>query len=56
MDKLEETIKNQAKDGKITCKEALEIAKEMGVNPIAVGKILNELNIKIRGCQLGCFK
>lgn len=56
MDKLKEKVMAQARDGKITCKEAFEIAESMGVKPLTVGKLLNELNIKIRQCQLGCFK
>ena len=55
MDRLTEAIKKQAGEGKITCRDALEIAEKMGVKPTAVGEKLNELKIKIKGCQLGCF-
>ena len=56
MDKIVEEIKNHSRDGKITCKEALDIAGKYGEKPIVIGKKLNELKIKIKGCQLGCFK
>lgn len=55
MEKLKEVIMHTAKNGTISCKEALEIASRLGVKPAAVGKKLNELKIKIKGCQLGCF-
>ena len=56
MDKLTETIKNRAKEGKITCEEALQIAEKLSLKPIEVGRKIDELKIKIKQCQLGCFK
>jgi len=53
--KLEEIIKSKAKNGKISCADALRIAKENEVDPKLVGEILNKLKIKIINCQLGCF-
>lgn len=50
-----EKIKQQTKDGKIACKQALKIAKEEGVPPKDLGSLLNELKIKVDNCQLGCF-
>ena len=55
MEKLTESIKNKAKDNKISCKVALELAAELGVSPSKVGEEINNLGIKIAGCQLGCF-
>ncbi|MCU0821064.1 MAG: hypothetical protein MUC95_01145 [Spirochaetes bacterium] len=55
MDNLEKTIKEKIKDGKITCKEAFEIAAGLGIKPAEVGKALDKLKIKIKQCQLGCF-
>ncbi len=56
MDKITDIIKSEAKDNKIACKKALAIAEKNNVSPAEVGKKLNELKIKIVGCQLGCFK
>jgi hypothetical protein len=55
MDRLVEEINTKVKDGKIPCKEALAIAERLDLTPAQVGKKLNELKIKIQGCQLGCF-
>jgi len=57
MDKLKmtETIKTHAKDGKISCKAAQKLADDEGVSYKDMGGLLNELKIKIKTCQLGCF-
>ncbi|ABB14709.1 MULTISPECIES: hypothetical protein [Carboxydothermus] len=57
---MEEEIKNEviraAKDGKLPCKVALELANRLNVPPKKIGDAANELKIKISACQLGCFK
>jgi len=55
MEKLKEMIMKTSKNGTISCSKALEIASRLDVKPAVVGKTLNELKIKIKGCQLGCF-
>ena len=57
MDKelLVEKIKGQTKNGRISCRQALKLASELEVSPKEIGDLLNELKIKIAGCQLGCF-
>lgn len=52
---IEKLLKEKSNDGKITCSEAREIAEELKVPYIEVGKMANELKIKIRKCELGCF-
>lgn len=54
--KVEEALAARAKDGRIACREALKLADELGVPPIRIGEAANTLKIKIKGCQLGCFK
>ena len=41
---------------KITCAHALEIAHKIKTTPTYIGKLCNDLGIKISSCQLGCFK
>jgi len=48
-------MKKQSGQG-ISCKRAFQIAKETGAPLLTIGKLLDELGIKIRSCQLGCFK
>ncbi|HME43727.1 MAG TPA: hypothetical protein VKF36_11615 [Syntrophorhabdales bacterium] len=57
MDKagLTEKVKALSKDGKISCKQALKLAEEEGISSRDLGNMLNELKVKVMGCQLGCF-
>lgn len=50
-----EKVKTKAKDGKIACSQALKIAAEERISSKELGSLLNELKIRIIGCQLGCF-
>ncbi len=57
MDKagLAEKVKALSKDGKISCKQALKLAEEERISSRDLGNLLNELKVKVMGCQLGCF-
>lgn len=48
-------LQERSNGGKITCSEARKIAEEINVPYIEVGRVANELKIKIRKCELGCF-
>ncbi len=48
-------LKEAAKDGKISCAMAQEIASENKIPMKQVGNFLNKMKIKIAQCQLGCF-
>lgn len=52
---LTEVKKAASDDGKISCPKARRLAKELGVSPKLVGKACDELGIKIKDCELGCF-
>ena len=54
--KLEETILKKAKDGKIPCAQCFKISEDFGISKREMGKILNEIKVKISQCQLGCFE
>ncbi len=54
-EQLQEKIRGVAKNGKISCREALRLASEEGISSRELGNMLNEMKIKIAGCQLGCF-
>jgi hypothetical protein len=53
---LKELILRKQVGGKISCKVVFDIADEAGASKREVGELLNEMQIKIRACQLGCFK
>jgi hypothetical protein len=54
-EKLEKALRERAKEGKLPCAMCFKIAEEFGIPKREIREILNELNIKISQCQLGCF-
>jgi hypothetical protein len=54
-DKLREEIKKKAKNNRLPCPVARKIAEELSVSYKEVGRVADELKIKIAGCELGCF-
>ena len=46
---------NKNEKQQITCATAFEIAEKFNVSNEEIGKMCNELQIKITNCQLGCF-
>jgi hypothetical protein len=53
--KLAERILEVAPEKRLSCKKAFALAAEFDCLPIEVGKLCDELEVKIYGCQLGCF-
>jgi len=49
-------VKRHSRNGKIACTAALKLARELKISTKRIGQAANELGIKIRACQLGCFK
>ncbi len=52
---LKEEMLKKAKDGKLSCAEARQLAERLGLPYKEVGTAADELGIKIKDCQLGCF-
>ncbi|MCJ7786258.1 MAG: hypothetical protein MUP41_20195 [Desulfobacterales bacterium] len=55
-DKLEKVILEKTKDGRLPCAMCFKIAEDFGISNNEMGKILNEMKVKISQCQLGCFE
>ncbi len=53
--KVLDAVKAAAPEGRITCEAAHALAKELGVELLLIGKAADELNVRIKQCQLGCF-
>ena len=53
---IEETIKAKVQDGRLPCAMCFKIAEEFDISNKKMGKILNEMGVKIGHCQLGCFE
>lgn len=54
-EKLTRRILEEAPEKKLTCQKAFAIVEQLGCRPAAIGQLCNELQVKICGCQLGCF-
>ena len=54
-EKLEKAVREKAKEGKLPCAMCFKIAEEFGISKKEMGEVLNDLNIRISQCQLGCF-
>ncbi len=53
--RLQERILAEADNAKLPCQKAFAIAEETGSEKAEVGRVCNELEVKIAECQLGCF-
>lgn len=54
--RLIEVLKQRAGDDmRLPCKEAFRIAQDLDVPVAQVGTACDDIGIKIKGCQLGCF-
>jgi hypothetical protein len=56
LEELKRLILEAQKNGRITCTTAMEIADRTGTPRPEIGRLLNEMQIKVAACQLGCFK
>ncbi|MEA2110399.1 MAG: hypothetical protein U9P07_13395 [Pseudomonadota bacterium] len=54
-DEVQKKIKELSVEGKITCAQAEMVAREYDLSRKAVGELIDELELKIISCQLGCF-
>lgn len=54
-DLLKEKIKSSLVDDKLPCAVAHQVAKEMNVELKEVGRVADDMGIKITKCQLGIF-
>lgn len=51
-----EAAKKLAKDGKMSCAEVMSVADKHNYPRNKMADLLTENKIKIKNCQLGCFK
>lgn len=54
-EELKEKIRAAAVNSRIACAVACKLAEETNVSPREVGQLIDELEIKIVQCQVGCF-
>lgn len=52
---IEKKLQELAKNGRLTCAEAHQLAVTEGATLMSIGKLVEQAGIKICDCQLGCF-
>ena len=52
---LKEKMLKKVTDGRLSCAAARKLAEDFGISYKEVGAAADELGIKIKDCQLGCF-
>ena len=55
-DKIAQAFQSAGIEKSITCPEAFSIAAKFKISKKDIAEYCNANGIKIRGCQLGCFK
>ena len=55
-EQVREAIQAKAADGRAACKALLDLAVETQTPPRQIGRLCDEMGIKIVACQLGCFR
>ncbi|MGD2143847.1 MAG: hypothetical protein PVF54_05155 [Anaerolineae bacterium] len=53
--KVAATVRDRARDGRLSCGAAFRIAEALEVSPLEVGQAADELEIRLYRCQLGLF-
>jgi hypothetical protein len=54
-DQLIDAVRKASAGGTLSCEQAHRLGTELGVSLKDIGAACNELTIKIKACQLGCF-
>lgn len=54
-ERLKEAVRSAAVEGRLSCEQAHALGEELGVPLREIGTVCNELKIRIKDCQLGCF-
>jgi hypothetical protein len=55
-DKIAQAFTREGIEKTITCPEAFSMAERYRISKKEISEYCNAHGIKIRGCQLGCFK
>jgi len=53
---IREAFEKEGIDKDIKCPEAFAIAEKYGISKMDISRYCNTHGVKIRACQLGCFK
>jgi hypothetical protein len=55
-EKIRSVFEKERIDKEITCPQAFAISEKYDIGKMDISRYCNRKGIKIRGCQLGCFR
>jgi len=55
LEQIKEAVQQAAADNVLTCHDARALAEQLGVEYSLVGQACDEVGVKVRVCELGCF-
>ena len=55
LSQVRDEVLRSSHEGHITCTAALAIARTLNVDPRVVGRVCDELHIRVQSCSLGLF-
>jgi len=55
-EKIRKAFESEGIEKEIRCPEAFAMSEKYGIAKMDIAKYCNTNGVKIRGCQLGCFK
>ncbi|HNQ25890.1 MAG TPA: hypothetical protein PLU94_05030 [Methanoregulaceae archaeon] len=55
-EKIRSILEREGIDKEIKCPEAFAISEKYGISKTDIARFCNTHGVKIRACQLGCFK
>jgi hypothetical protein len=55
LQQVKQAVEQAATNGVLTCHDARALAEELEVEYSLVGQACNEVGVKVRVCELGCF-
>ena len=54
-ERIKKEVERASESGVLSCHDARALAEQLGVPYGEVGKACNDLDVKVRACELGCF-
>lgn len=54
-EEIRRAIQDAAADGKVACKVLLDLAERTQTPPKEIGRLCDDMGLRIRTCRLGCF-
>jgi hypothetical protein len=54
-ERIADAIREQTREGKLSCGGAFHIAGDLDINPLKVGEMADALQVRLYHCQLGLF-